>query len=313
MPEIKLGALLWNQYTDWPSLEAAGRRADQLGFDSLWTWDHLYPIVGSSNGPMFEGWLTLAAWAKVTSRATLGLMVGANPFREPALVAKMATTLDHISGGRAVLGIGAAWNEEEARAFGIAFGDGPAQRLRWLAEALPVIRGMLEGTEPSALGPRYAAATVKNLPAPVQARLPLLIGGNGEKVTLKLVAQHADMSNIYGPAEDIARLDQVLVRHCETVGRDPATLERTTGRSVTIIRDTREEARRVADAIMAGNGGATVTAVHTIGTAQDVIDRWGPIVRLGYRHLVVGFPSPYDEETMSRLISEVKPALEAAG
>ena len=105
MSDVKLGVLCWNQYTDWPSLLAAGQRADRLGFDTLWTWDHLYPIQGSSSGPMFEGWLTLAAWAQATERIRIGLMVGANPFREPTLTAKMATTLDHNSGGRAILGI----------------------------------------------------------------------------------------------------------------------------------------------------------------------------------------------------------------
>ena len=123
---LKLGALCWNQYTDWPSLLDAGKRADRLGFNSLWTWDHLYPIVGSDEGPMFEGYMTLAAWAMATDNVTVGLMVGANPFRNPALVAKMATTLDHISGGRALLGIGSAWFETEHNAFGLEFGESPA-------------------------------------------------------------------------------------------------------------------------------------------------------------------------------------------
>src|SRR6476660_2382310 len=118
---IKLGANCWNQYTDFRSWLVAEQRASALGYDSLWTWDHVYPIVGSHQGPMLEGWLTITAWAQATRRATVGLMVGANPFREPALVAKMATTLDHISGGRAVLGIGAAWFETEHRAFGFPF------------------------------------------------------------------------------------------------------------------------------------------------------------------------------------------------
>src|ERR671921_1765341 len=179
---IKLGALCWNQYTDWPSLREAGIRADRLGFDSIWTWDHLYPIVGDHEGPIFEGWLTLAAWAESTEGVTVGLMVGANTFRNPALVAKMATTLDHISGGRAVLGIGAAWFEEEHVAYGLEFGEGFPERLRWLAEALPIMRGMLRGDRPSAKGPRYTARSVRNDPPPVQDRLPLLIGGGGEQV-----------------------------------------------------------------------------------------------------------------------------------
>ncbi len=135
MNEVKIGALCWNQYAEWPSLLEAGRRADRLGYDTLWTWDHLYPIVGSHEGPIFEGWLTLAAWAQATERVRIGLMVGANTFREPALTAKMATTLDHISGGRAILGIGGAWFETEHEAYGLPFGDGFPERLRWLGEA----------------------------------------------------------------------------------------------------------------------------------------------------------------------------------
>ena len=149
MPPIKLGANCWNQYADWPNMLAAGQRIDRLGYDTLWTWDHLYPIVGSHEGPIFEGWLAITAWAATTERVRIGLMVGANTFRNPALTAKMATTFDHISGGRAILGIGAAWFETEHRAYGLEYGDGPPERLRWLGEALPIMRGMLHGERPS--------------------------------------------------------------------------------------------------------------------------------------------------------------------
>jgi alkanesulfonate monooxygenase SsuD/methylene tetrahydromethanopterin reductase-like flavin-dependent oxidoreductase (luciferase family) len=156
LSDVKIGALCWNQYTDWPSLLEAGIRADRLGYSSLWTWDHLYPIVGDPHGPNYEGWLTITAWAALTKQVRIGLMVGANPYREPTLVAKMATTLDHISNGRAILGIGAAWFEGEAHDFGFEFGSGPPERLRWLRQALPIMRGMLDGTEPSAPdGSRY--------------------------------------------------------------------------------------------------------------------------------------------------------------
>ena len=141
---IRFGALCWNQYSDWASFLESGRRAERVGFHSLWTWDPLYPIVGSEEGPMFEGYMTLAAWAMATERVRLGLMVGANPYRNPALVAKMVTTLDHLSNGRAYLGIGSAWDESEAHAFGIEFGETPAERLRWLREALPVLERLLE-------------------------------------------------------------------------------------------------------------------------------------------------------------------------
>ena len=153
LSEVKIGALCWNQYTDWPSLLKAGIRADELGYSSLWTWDHVYPIVGDSHGPNYEGWLTITAWAQATKQVRIGLMVGANTFRAPTLTAKMATTLDHISNGRAILGIGGAWFEEEHEDFGLEFGSGFPERLRWLGEALPIMRGMLDGTEPTAAGP----------------------------------------------------------------------------------------------------------------------------------------------------------------
>ena len=312
MSEVKIGALCWNQYTDWPSLLEAGVRADRLGYHSLWTWDHLYPIVGSSDGPMFEAWLTLAAWAQATERVRIGLMVGANTFREPALTAKMATTLDHISGGRAILGIGGAWMEEEHVAFGLRFGDGFPERLRWLGEALPVIRGMLHGEEPTASGPRYAAVSVRNLPAPIQPRLPLLVGGGGEQVTLKLVAKYADANNVGGGLEAVRHKEEVLLRHCETVGRDPAEIERTTSVGTVIIRDTEEEARRVHRGIFQRNGEAPLWENQPVGTVDQIAERLAGYVEIGYRHLVAGFPAPYDEESMTRLATEVLPILERA-
>ena len=310
MGEIRIGALCWNQYTDWPSLLEAAIRADRLGYHSLWTWDHLYPIIGDSRGPIFEGWLTITAWAQATSRIRIGLMVGANTFRNPALVAKMATTLDHISGGRAILGIGAAWFEEEHRAFGIEYGSGPPERLRWLAEALPIMRGMLDGTEPTATGPRYRSERTRNLPLPVQPHLPICIGGGGEQVTLKLVARYADMNNVGGGIASVRRKEKILLRHCETVGRDPSTIERTTGIGTVFIRDDRAEAERVFRAAFRRNRIASPWADQPVGTPEDVAEKLAPLVELGYRHLNAGIPPTYDEESMTRFATEVKPLLE---
>jgi len=312
MPDVRLGALCWNQYTDWPSLLAAGLRAEALGYESLWTWDHLYPIVGSSDGPIHEGWLTLAAWAQATERIRIGLMVGANTFREPALTAKMATTLDHISGGRAILGIGAAWFEEEHEAFGIAFGSGFPERLRWLGEALPIMRGMLHGERPTASGPRYTAKAVRNEPPPIQEHMPLLVGGGGEQVTLKLVARYADANNVGGGLEGVRRKEAVLLQHCETVGRDPAEIERTTNIGTVVIRDSRVDAERIHAEMFARNGNARQWTDQPVGTPEDVAERLLPYLGIGYRHLIVGFPSPYDEESMTRLATEVRPILERA-
>ena len=307
---VKFGANCWGQYTDWASLHDAGVRVDTLGYDSLWTWDHLYPIVGSHEGPIFEGWLTLAAWAEATSQARIGLMVGANTFRNPALVAKMATTLDHISGGRAILGIGGAWFETEHTAYGIEFGGSPGERLRWLEEAVAIMRGMLHGEEPS--GSRfYAIRSVRNDPPPVQAKLPIIIGGGGEKKTLRIVARYADACNVGGGLDKVRHKDKVLRRHCEEVGRDESEIERTTGVGVAVIRDDPAEARRVFESIFAHNGNAKPWEDQLVGTPEQVVDKLRPYLEIGFANFIVGFPSPYDAESMERMITEVKPMLES--
>ncbi len=313
MPDVKLGLLCWNQNSDWPSLFEAGVRADRLGYDSLWAWDHLYPIVGDPDGPFYEGWLTITAWAEATRRIRVGLMVGANPYRNPALVAKMATTLDHISRGRTYLGIGAAWNETEARDFGIEFGSGIPERLRWLGEALPIIRGMLRGEAPTAAGPHYHALHVRNDPPPVQPRLPILIGGGGEQVTLRLVAQYADANNLGGGFETVKRKEEILRRHCETVGRDEREIERTTGVGVVVIRDSHAEAERVFRRLFEVNRVAHSWEDQPVGTPEEVAEMLGQYLTIGYRHLIVGHPAPYDEESAVRLSNEVRPLLEKAG
>ncbi len=310
MPDpIKLGALSWNQYTTWDALRDAGIRADRLGYDSIWTWDHLYPIVGSPEGPIFEGWLTLAAWAEATENARIGLMVGANTFRNPALVAKMATTLDHISKGRAILGIGGAWFETEHRAYGVEFGKSPGERLRWLDEAARIMRGMLDGDRPS--GERYyTAEEVRNDPMPVQERLPVLIGGGGEKKTLRIVARYADACNVGGGFESVKRKDEVLRRHCDEVGRDESEIERTVGMGVCVIRDDQAEAERVAAEIFRRNGNADPWTNQLVGTPEHAAEAMRPYLGIGFRHFVVGFPAPHDAESMERLLREVKPEVE---
>src|SRR5439155_20481905 len=189
---VKLGALVWHQYTDWQSLRDTGAHVDRLGYDSLWTWDHLYPVVGDHTGPMFEGYVTLAGWAEHTERVRLGLMVGANTFRNPGLVVKMVTALDHMSGGRMWLGIGGAWFETEHTAFGIEFGSGFGERLDWFDESVELMKNMLPGGPASARGRFYHAKDVLNNPPPVQEHLPIMIGGSGERKTLHTVAKHAD-------------------------------------------------------------------------------------------------------------------------
>ncbi len=307
---LRFGAHVWPVFTTWPTYLAAMQRAEQLGYDSLWTPDHVYPSMGATDGPIYEAYSALAAVATMTERATLGLLVGANTFRNPALVAKMVTTIDHISGGRAILGVGAGWHEQEHHDFGFRFGSGPRERLRWLREALPIMRGMLDGERPTIDGERYHVREAINEPAPLQRHLPVLVAGGGPKVTLGLVARYADASNFSGLPDTVAEKDRILREHCERVGRDEREIERTMRMAVTVIRDTRAEARRVQEHLY-DVAGAKPWANDPVGTPEDIYERCAPLVELGYRHLIFYFPSPYDGETMDRLALEVRPRLEA--
>jgi alkanesulfonate monooxygenase SsuD/methylene tetrahydromethanopterin reductase-like flavin-dependent oxidoreductase (luciferase family) len=306
---IRTGVLVWNQYTDWPAMSAAARRIDALGYDSLWTWDHLYPIVGDIDGPFLEGYIVLAGWSQVTTRSSIGLLVGANTFRNPALVAKMVTALDHLSGGRAVLGIGAAWFDTEHAAFGIEFGRSFGERIGWLDEAVDLMRAMLRGPTASARGPRYAARDVMNLPAPLQPHLPILIGGSGERKTLRTVARFADMWNVANVSpEEASRKDGVLRGWCDEVGRDSDEIERTVSLGPLVIRDDPSEAAAWVARFYEANPGTDRKILS--GSADEIAEVARAYVGRGFRHVIYHLAPPFDEETLQRFAQEVRPQLE---
>ena len=202
--------------------------ADNHGFDSLWVMDHLYQIevVGPREHPMLEAYTLLGALAARTSEIALGTMVTGVTYRNPALLAKIVTTLDIISSGRAILGIGAAWNDDEHAGYGYDFPTAK-ERLDRLEEALQIIPAMF--TEPTASfqGTHYRVQDVLNNPKPIRGRIPVLIGGGGEKRTLRLVAQYGDACNLFGGPDDVRHKLEVLERHCADVGRDPAEITKT--------------------------------------------------------------------------------------
>ena len=314
MTDVRLGVLLWNQATDWPAYEDAARRVDRLGYDHLWAWDHLYAIFGDPHQDFFEGWMTLAAWAKATEHARLGLLVGANTFRNPGLTARLALTLDHISDGRAILGIGGAWFEAEHRAHGIEFGSGFGQRLDWMDEAAGAMRTLFDGgTVTSSPDGHYDFEELVLLPRPIQQRLPIMIGGGGEKKTLRSVARYADMWNVMGPPEVMRHKDEVLRAHCEAVGRDQAEIERTAG-CKPIIRDSAEEARRVWEAQMAHNrtpmSDVEEDDTFWVGTPEQVAAEMYARREVGFDTFIAEMAAPYDVETLERWIGEVKPMVE---
>ncbi len=314
MTQTSLGVLLWSQATDWPAFEAAATRADDLGYDHLWAWDHLYAIFGDPYQPIFEGYTTLAAWAKVTRRARLGLLVGANTFRNPALVAKTLVTIDHLSDGRAIAGLGGAWFDLEHTATGIDFGSGFGERLDWLDEAAGCMRALFEGAEvTSAPGGHYALDAFRLLPPPVQPRLPIMIGGAGERKTLRTVARYADMWNAMGPVDFLRHKVEVLRRHCDEVGRDFGEIELTAG-CKPVIRDTEAEAVRVWEAQMAHNRTPMSEVLDDdtfwVGTPELVAGRMLDRKALGFHTFLAEMAAPFDAETMERWINEVRPMVD---
>jgi probable F420-dependent oxidoreductase len=211
MPPIRIGVQIQPQHADFDGMRAAWREAEEIGVDSIFTWDHFYPLYGDPDGKHHECLTTLASMAENTSRVQIGALVVCNSYRNPQYLAYAHSTIDQISGGRTILGIGAGWFQRDYDEFGYEFGTAP-DRLRALRRDLPLIKERLGKVNPPPVGP-----------------MPILIGGSGEKVTLRLVAEHADMWHSFGDLETYQHKAGILAEHCEKVGRDPSEIEHTWG------------------------------------------------------------------------------------
>ena len=247
--------------------------AEKAGFDMVTVMDHFYQIgvVGSEEEPMLEGYAVLSALAMRTNRVLLGTMVSGVTYRNPAMLAKIVTTLDVLSRGRAVLGLGAAWNESEHAGYGIEFPP-IGRREDRLEEALTIIRAMFDEERPSFEGTYYRIERALNRPRPIRPGGPkILVGGSGEKRTLKLAARFADMTNWFGALEDAAPKLAVLDRHCEAVGRDPAAILRTVSLPVVLVDSERDKAAALAS-IPADRRGAIVAV--TVSEGAEMLHRY---------------------------------------
>ena len=247
---FKVGVTIHPQQCTIAQLRDAWRRADELGVDSIWFWDHFFPLYGDPNGNQFECWSLLAAAAIDTKAPQIGPMVSAIGYRNPDLIAYQAGTIDQLSGGRFVLGLGAGWFERDYDEYGFTFGEA-RDRLRTLKEALPRIKERIKKLKPGPAGP-----------------MPILIGGGGEKVTLRLVAEHAQMWNALGDPDEYARKSGILDEWCHRIGRDPKEIER--------------------------------TANVNVRTSAD-IKAW---LDAGLQHFVLRLSAPFDTRVLERVLKE---------
>ena len=251
MRAIKVGVQVKPQHASYADYAKAWLHADELGADSIFDWDHFFPLSGDPDGAHFEGWTLLTALGAQTKRATVGCLVLCMSYRNPALLSQMAKTLDHITDGRLILGLGAGWFERDYREYGYEFGTAGA-RLKNLERGIEIIKE------------RWA----KDQPPPVNGTdVPIMAGGGGEKVTLRIVAQHAALWNGFGPPERFAAKNAILDEWCAKVGRDPGAIERTV----------------------------------TIGDGD--LDNLDSFVEAGATHLILGLGAPFDFAPVERLLA----------
>ena len=268
-------------------LTQLAQMADQSGYDSVWLPDHLI-TAPPSQAMLFESWITAAALARDTQRVRIGQLVTGNGYRNPALLAKMASTLDVLSHGRLAFGIGAGWYEVDYRAYGYPYPDGP-ERLRQLQEAVQIMLAMWTQEEATFEGTYYQIRGAINQPKGVQQpHIPLMIGGSGEQVTLKLVARYGDVCNVIADPATLEHKFAVLKQHCETIGRDYESIHRT-ALTLCIIGDTDEQAR----ALIPGWAGAVfpgdVGSYGLIGTLETIRQRLAAYEVAGVQELAIHF------------------------
>ncbi len=255
-----VGVSLRPQYTDWPAMREAALLVDELGFDWLLTSDHLVASRDHQpdpDGPIFEAWQLVAAWAAITRRVRVGVMVSGVMLRHPALLAKMAVTLDHISEGRAMCGLGAGWFRQEAEMYGMPW-PSTSERLTRLDEAAHIVRTLLDERTSTYRGRHYRLTDALAEPKPIQPHLPLLIGGGGERRTMRIAARYADLWNTFGSPEVMARKIKVLHRYCAELGREASAVTPTVALMLDADEGSDQIATRLADYRRAGVGGVVI-------------------------------------------------------
>jgi F420-dependent oxidoreductase-like protein len=310
---VRFGIQTPQQQAQWTDLRGLWQKADLWGYDSLWVFDHFYPIMGADPaGPCMEGWTALAALSQQTSRARIGALVNGNTYRNPCITAKMAATLDHLSNGRFVLGIGAGWYELEHNSFGVDFKT-VGWRLRALDEACQIIKGMFTQDKFTLAGRHYHVTDAVCSPKPIQKpHPPLMVAGTGEKVLLKIVAKYADLWNSGGSAERMGHLIAVLKRHCDAIGRDESEIEKTVITSLG-YRAGAEREREIVARGAAMSRGTPEEARRSVfvGSADECLETIARYRKVGVTHFIFSMTPPYIEDGIQAFAEEVIPKARA--
>jgi F420-dependent oxidoreductase-like protein len=290
----------------WQTSVDIALRAEELGYHSIWVYDHFHNVPRPAHEAVFECWTTMAAISQRTSSIRLGQMVGCNGYREPGLLAKITSTIDVISGGRLEWGIGAGWYENEFRGYGYSFPK-PKDRIGMLKESVEIVKSMWTQTETTYDGNYYKLVRANCDPKPLQSpHPPIWIGGGGEQLTLRVVAEHADCSNFGGSPAEWQRKRSILKEHCVAVGRDEETIRKTWSPEV-FIRSTEKE---LAERTTGGLWGEPVESWregNLVGTPEQVAEKIKTYVDLGCTGFIPWCADYPDTESMERLATEVMP------
>ncbi len=307
---MRFGIQTGPQHVTWPEVLNIWQVADGLKFDTAWTFDHFFPIMSDPKGSQLEGWITLTALAQATRHVRVGTLVTGITYREPAVLAKMGATLDVITGGRLEMGLGAAWFQQEHEALGIPFPP-VAERIKRLGEACEVIKRMWTEDAATWDGQYYHIKEAYCNPKPVQKpHPPILIGGGGEQLTLKMVARYADAWNAFGSLDVFKHKIEVLERHCEAIGRDPNTIEKSVSMPPVLYKDRSKLDAMLAD--MASRRAMTIDEAKANmlwGTPDDAIEKIEAFRDLGVTHIILSLRAPYDPAQLELFSREVLPAV----
>jgi len=294
------------QAAKWNKAVEIAQRAEELGYDSIWVYDHFHNVPRPAHEAVFECWTTIAAISQLTSRIRLGQMVGCNSYRSPGLLAKITSTIDVVSGGRLDWGIGAGWYENEYRGYGYEFPK-PKDRIGMLRETVEIVKSMWTQPETTYRGTYYDMSRANCDPKPLQdPHPPVWIGGGGEQLTLRVVARHADCSNFGGSPEQWAHKREVLKAHCADVGRDEATIRKTWSPEV-FIRQSEAEIEAAGTRSLWGEPVERWRAGNLVGTPEQVSEKIQTYLDLGCQGFIPWCSDYPDTETLELFATEVIP------